>query len=88
MYDENWWLACVLGVCSDTNQVKLMFMHPHDPSNSFRYPDPHDINTIPMESILSLVDPRTRSGRVYSLTKKEMSGATERLHTLSFAVRI
>ena len=84
MYDENWWLACVLGVCSDTNQVKLTFMHPHGPSNSFKLPDPHDINTIPMESILTLVDPRTtRSGRVYSLTKKEMSCATERLQTLS-----
>ena len=65
MYDENCWLACVLGVCSDTNQVKLTFMHPHGPSNSFKYPDPHDINTIPKESILTLVDPRTRrSGRV------------------------
>ena len=87
MYDENWWLACVLGVCSDTNQVKLTFMYPHGPSNSFKFPHPHDINTIPMESILTLVDPRTtRSGHVYSLTKKEMSSATERLKTV-IAVR-
>ena len=83
MYDENWWLACVLGVCSDTNQVKLTFMHPHGPSNSL-YTQTLTINTIPMESILTLVDPRTtRSGRAYSLTKKEMSCATERLQTLS-----
>ena len=78
MYDKNWWLACVLGVCSDTNQVKLTFMHPHGPSNSFKYPDPHDISTISMESTLTLVDSRTtRSGRVYSLIKKEMRCATE-----------
>ena len=83
-YDENWWLPCVLGVCSDANQVNLTFMHSHGPSNSYKYPDPHDINTIPMESILTLVDPRTtRSCPVYSLTKKEMSCATERLQTFS-----
>ena len=69
IYDDNWWLACVLRVCSDTNQLKLTFMHPHGPSNSFKYPGPHDINTIPMESILTLVDAGTTiSGRMYSLT--------------------
>ena len=80
LYDGNWWLACVLEVCSDTKEVKLTFLHPHGPSN---YPDPHNIHTIPMDDILTLVDPRTRSGRVYSLTKKEMTFATERLHMVS-----
>ena len=42
-------------------------------------PTPHNIRTIPMDNILTLVDPRTRSGRVYSLTKKEMTAAKERL---------
>ena len=83
LYDGNWWLACVLEVCSDTKDVKLTFLHPHRPSNSFKYPDPHNINTIPMDDILTLVDPRTRSGRVYTLTRKEVTLATERLHTVS-----
>ena len=70
LHEENWWLACVLEVCSDNKEVKLTFLHPHGPSNSFKYPEPQNIHTIPMDDILTLVDPRTRSGRVYSLTKR------------------
>ena len=69
----------VLKVCSDTKEVKLTFLHPHGPANSFKYPTPHNIRTIPMDNILTLVDPRTRSSRVYSLTKKEMTAAKEGL---------
>ena len=70
----------MLEVCSDTKKVKLTFLHPQGPSNSFKYPEPHNIHNIPMDDIL---DPRTRSGRVYSLTKKEMTFATERLRSVS-----
>ena len=83
LYEENWWLACVLEVCSDNKEVKLTFLHPHSPSNSFKYPEPQNIHTIPMDDILTLVDPRTRSGCVYSLTKKGITFATEKLRTVS-----
>ena len=84
LHEENWWLACVLEVCSDTKEVKLTFLHPHGPSNSFKYPEPQNIHTIPLDDILTLIDPRTRSGRVYSLTKKYvMTFATKQLHTVS-----
>ena len=83
LYEGNWWLACVLEVCSDTKKVKLTFLHPQGPSNSFKYPEPRNIHNIPMDDILTLVDPRTRSGCVYSLIKKEMTFATERLHSVS-----
>ena len=83
LHEENWWLACVLEVCSDTKEVKLTFLHPPGPSNSFKYPEPQNTHTIPMVDILTLVDPRTRSGRVYSLTIKEMTFATEQLRTVS-----
>ena len=47
--DGNWWLACVLEVCSDTKEVtkevKLTFLHPYGPANSFKYPTPHNIHT-------------------------------------------
>ena len=66
LHKENWWLACVLEVCS-----------PHGPSNSFKYPEPQNIHTIPMDDILTLVDPMTKSGCVYFLTKIEMTFATE-----------
>ena len=61
---------------------KGTFLHPHGPSNSFKYPEPQNIHNILIDDILTLVDPRTRSGRVYSLTKKEMTFATEQLHTV------
>ena len=59
-----------------------MFLHPPGPSNSFKYPEPQNIHTIPMDGILTLVDLRTRSSRVYSLTKIEMTFATEQLRTV------
>ena len=71
VHEENWGLACVLEVCSDITELNLTFLHPHGPSNSFKYPEPQNIHTIPMDDILTLVDPRTRSGRVYYLTKKK-----------------
>ena len=40
--------------------------------NSFRYAGPRDIHTMPMDDIVTLVDPQTRSGHVYSLTKEEI----------------
>ena len=50
LHEENWWLACVLEVCSDTKEVKLTFLHPHGPSNSFKYPEPQNIHTMPMDA--------------------------------------
>ena len=82
LHQENWWLACVLEVCSDTNEVKLTFLHPHCPSNSFKYPEPQNIHTISMDDILTFVDLRTRSDRVYSLTKKDVTFVTEQLRTV------
>ena len=83
LHEGNRWLACVLKVFCDTREVQLTFLHPHGPSNSFKYPEPQTIKTIPMDDVLTLVDPRTRSGRVYSLTKTEMTSATKQLHTVS-----
>ncbi len=45
--EENWWLACVLEVCSDT---KVVFLHPHVPSNLFKYPETQNIHTIPVDT--------------------------------------
>ena len=70
LHEENWWLACMLKACSDTKKVKLTFLHPHGPSNSFKYPEPQSIHTTPMDDILTLVDPRARYGHVYAMTKR------------------
>ena len=72
---------CLKSAVNYTKEVNLTFLHPHGPSNSFKYPELHNIHTIPMVDVLTLVDPRTRGGRVYSLTKKEMTFDTEWLRT-------
>ena len=72
----------MLEVCSGTKEVKLTLLHPHGPSNSFKYSEPQNIHTISMDDILTLVDPRIRSGCVYS-DKKEMAFATKQLYTVS-----
>ena len=83
LHEEDLWLACGLEVCSDPKEMKRTFLHPHGPSNWFKYPEPQNINTIPMDDILTHVDRRTKSVNMYSLTKKGMTLATEQLCTLS-----
>ena len=71
--DGHWWLACVLEVNQEDNLVRLIFLHPHGPNTSFKYPQKEDIRTVKIETILRLVDPRTRTGRTYTLLKKILS---------------
>ncbi len=80
LYDEKWWIACVLQVDADHDEVTVNFLHPHGPSRSFRYPQVQDILSIPMSDILTKVDPRTVTGRVYTLTRKESGAASNKLH--------
>ena len=67
MYNEEWWVACVLQVSEDSEQVRVSFLHPNGPSRSFKYPARPDILTIPVG-----VDPRTAKGHTYTLTQREM----------------
>ena len=60
LYDEEWWVACVLQVSEDSEQVHVSFLHPHGPSRS--YPARSNILTIPVGDILTRVDPRTAKG--------------------------
>jgi len=76
--DREWWLGCVLQLSPDENQVKVALLHPPGPSNSFRYPKGEHIVTVTVKDILTVVDPRTRTGRVYTLSKKETKAATDK----------
>ena len=78
IYDDQWWVACVLQT-EVNGEVKVSFLHPNGPSRSFRYPHRPDILNIPLSDILSKVDPRTVTGRVYTLTPKESRDASEKL---------
>ena len=77
VYDEEWWVVCVLQVSKDSEQVHVSFLHP---SRAFKYPARPDILTIPVGDVLTRVDPRTAKGRTYTLTQREMRAASEKLH--------
>lgn len=78
LYDQKWWVAYVLEVYADKAQVKVSFLHPHGPSRSFKHPHAQDILTIAIAEVLTLVDVRTTTGRVYTLTKKESQLASQK----------
>ena len=80
-YDSRWWLAFVLGVDTDNSEVKLTFLHPSGLSSSFRYPLSPDIFTVPSSDILTVVNPRASTRRTYSLTKRDMKIATDKLNS-------
>ena len=46
-YNDDWWLACVLQVDEDSEEISASLLHPHGPSRSFRYPPSPDILNIP-----------------------------------------
>jgi len=76
MYDGAWWLAYVLNTLSESAEVELNFLHPHGPSRSFSYPSRPDKLVISLHDILTVVDPKTVTGRMYSLSTDEMAAAT------------
>ena len=78
-YEKKWWLACVLQVEEMCEQVTLSFLHPHGPSRSFKYPSRPDILSVPVTDILTTVDPRTATGRTYTLTKKDSQASIKKL---------
>ena len=49
----------------------------------YKYPGTQDIRTVPMDNILTLVDPRTRTGRVYTLSKKEITTASDKFRMMT-----
>ena len=80
MYNEEWWVACVLQVSEDSEQVRVSFLHPHGPSQSFKYPARLDILTIPVRDVLTTIDARTAKGYTCTLTQRKMRAATFQLH--------
>ena len=67
----------MLHLSPDESQIKLKLLHPPGPSNSFRYPPSEHTVTIAVKDVLTMVDLRTRSGRVYA--QKEVKSASEKL---------
>jgi hypothetical protein len=78
-FEDQWWVACVLQLDSDNETVEVTMLHPHGPCASFKHPSQQHILTISLQAVLTKVDPRSRTGRVFTLTKKESKEATEKL---------
>ena len=68
----------MLQINTDIMEVQVTLLHPHGPSHSFRYPAKQHIIGIPLPNILTKVDPRTVTGHVYTLTKRETETTTEK----------
>ena len=78
VFEGKWWLARVLRIPSSENQVELTLLHSAGPS-SFKFLTTEHIIAVPRKDILLVVDPRTRTGRVYTLTKKEIRMTSDKL---------
>lgn len=81
VYENEWWPACVLETDSENMLVKLSFLQPCGPHASFTYPATPDVLTLEVSSILTLVDPRTATGRAYTLSAKESQDASSKLES-------
>ena len=82
VHESVWWLACVLEKDLENAEFRLTLLHPHGPSRSYKYPTAPDIITLPLSSILTLVEPRTTTGRTYSLYQRDSRAATAKLKTV------
>jgi hypothetical protein len=81
MYDNFWWLRCVLSVSEESNDVKTSFLHPHGPSASYIYPAMPHILWLPQSAVLVKVSPNIATGCTYTLTREETKFTVERSET-------
>ena len=72
----------MLHLSPDESQAKLKLLHPPGPSSLFKYPPSEHTVTVATKGILTIVDPRTRTGRVYTLSQKEVRSASQKLGTM------
>ena len=76
-YNNEWWMACVLSKDQVEEEVKVSFLHPSGPSQSFTYPRKADILIVPNKFILCQLHPTTSTGRTYHIPKEEMARAAQ-----------
>ena len=71
-YDQFWWIGLVDDMDEANKDVKVKFLHPHDPAKSFCWPNHEDICWVPFTNIITILNaPTTTSGRVYQITDEE-----------------
>jgi hypothetical protein len=81
VYDNFWWLGCVLSVSEESDDVKISFRNPHGPSASYIYPAMPHILRLPQSAVLAKFSPNTATGHTYTLTSEETKLTAERIKT-------
>jgi hypothetical protein len=72
LYDGLWWVGSIRSVSDENNDYEVMFMHPHGPSKSFRWPQREDICLVDEDHILCQISaPGTTTGRSYVLSSED-----------------
>ena len=79
VHNSQWWVGCALCADEDSREIKINFLCPQGPSPSFRYPSIQNVLVISQNDVLTKVDPRTVTGRTYTITKQESKAATDKL---------
>ena len=62
--------------CSES--IKIDLLCPQGPSQSFKYPSKQNISVVPYSDVLIKVNPRTVTGRTYTISKQESKTATDK----------
>ena len=76
VYDGHWWLGNVVDICTDNNDAKLSFMHPHGPAAAFFWPTTIDKCWVPTVHILCQVPALSTVGSTARRYKLETEGYT------------
>ena len=56
----------------DSEKVEISLLHLKGPTKSFKYPPEGDILVMSHHDILTIINPSTATGQVYTLTQEEM----------------
>ena len=83
VYENEWWLGCVIQVNQDDKIVSINILISHGPSQSYKYPAEERVIMVSTDDILTKVDPRTSYGRICTISKEETKAAIQQLKYIS-----
>lgn len=75
-HDSAWWVAEVQ--IREETSVSVKCLHPKGPSRRFAFPERHQILAVNIEDILSVVNPITKDGKVFSLKRADSAYSKEK----------
>ena len=72
LYDSFWWVGLVTQVDVEQGDVKVQFMFPHGPWETFNWPESEDSRYVSIKNILCPISsPTTTTGWAYKITDEE-----------------